>query len=69
MPEYLSLEFLTRTRKDSSVPRLRLFRQSDACRNVEGKVILYADNITGSMKKAIGETEKEEKFSLNIIKT
>lgn len=33
-----------------------------AARNVEGKVILYADNITGSMKAAIGETERRRKI-------
>ncbi len=29
-----------------------------AARNVRGKVILYADNITGSMKRAIAETDR-----------
>lgn len=29
-----------------------------AARNVEGKVIMYADNLTGSMKRAIGETNR-----------
>lgn len=29
-----------------------------AARNVDGKVILYADNITGSMERAIGEVER-----------
>ena len=29
-----------------------------AARNVDGKVILYADKITGSMDRAIGETER-----------
>ena len=29
-----------------------------AARNVEGRVILYADNITGSMERAIGETNR-----------
>lgn len=29
-----------------------------AARNVEGRVILYADKITGSMERAIGETER-----------
>jgi len=29
-----------------------------AARNVDGRVILYADQITGSMKEAIGETER-----------
>ncbi len=29
-----------------------------AARNVDGRVILYADNITGSMERAIGETNR-----------
>jgi len=39
-----------------------------AARNVDGKVILYADRITGSMERAMLETsrrrEKQEKFNL-----
>lgn len=39
-----------------------------AARHVEGKVIMYADNITGSMKRAIGETNRrrkvQEKYNL-----
>ena len=38
-----------------------------AARNIEGKVILYADKITGSMERAINETkrrrEKQEKYN------
>ncbi|MGH6819395.1 MAG: helicase-related protein, partial [Methylocella sp.] len=38
-----------------------------AARNVDGKVILYADQITGSMRRAIAETnrrrEKQEEFN------
>ncbi len=38
-----------------------------AARNAEGKVIMYADNITDSMRKAINETErrraKQQKFN------
>ncbi|MFA6492922.1 MAG: excinuclease ABC subunit UvrB [Patescibacteria group bacterium] len=33
-----------------------------AARNVSGKVILYADNITGSMERAIFETERRRKI-------
>jgi excinuclease ABC subunit B len=33
-----------------------------AARNSEGKVIMYADTITGSMKRAIGETERRRKL-------
>lgn len=39
-----------------------------AARNAEGRVILYADKMTDSMKRALGETarrrEKQEKFNL-----
>ena len=33
-----------------------------AARNVKGRVILYADNITGSMKRAIDETERRRRL-------
>lgn len=33
-----------------------------AARNVEGRVILYADNVTGSMKAAMDETERRRKI-------
>jgi excinuclease ABC subunit B len=33
-----------------------------AARNVNGKVIMYADTITGSMKRAIDETERRRKI-------
>lgn len=33
-----------------------------AARNVNGKVILYADNITGSMQYALGETKRRRKI-------
>lgn len=32
-----------------------------AARNVKGKVILYADNVTGSMKRALDETNRRQK--------
>ncbi|MDE0945819.1 MAG: helicase-related protein, partial [Sphingobium sp.] len=39
-----------------------------AARNVDGRVILYADRITGSMERALGETsrrrEKQEAYNL-----
>ncbi len=35
-----------------------------AARNVEGKVILYADKLTDSMKRAMGETERRRKIQL-----
>lgn len=33
-----------------------------AARNAEGRVIMYADTLTGSMKRAIGETERRRKI-------
>lgn len=35
-----------------------------AARNAEGRVILYADNITGSMERAIGETTRRRNIQL-----
>ncbi|SDG44511.1 Excinuclease ABC subunit B [Celeribacter baekdonensis] len=39
-----------------------------AARNVEGRVILYADKITGSMERAMGETERrrEKQIAYNV---
>ncbi len=35
-----------------------------AARNVNGEVLIYADNITGSVKRAIGETERRRAIQL-----
>ena len=35
-----------------------------AARNVRGRVIMYADRVTGSMQRAIGETERRRKLQL-----
>ena len=35
-----------------------------AARNAEGKVIMYADNVTGSMERAITETNRRRKLQL-----
>ncbi|MCI0619475.1 excinuclease ABC subunit UvrB [Candidatus Wolfebacteria bacterium] len=35
-----------------------------AARNVNGRVILYADNVTGSMERAIGETNRRRNIQL-----
>ncbi|AOY74803.1 excinuclease ABC subunit UvrB [Clostridium formicaceticum] len=40
-----------------------------AARNVEGKVIMYGDKITNSMKKAIEETERRRKIQSEYNKT
>jgi len=36
-----------------------------AARNVEGRVILYADTVTGSMKRAIDETNRRRKIQID----
>lgn len=35
-----------------------------AARNVNGEVLMYADEITGSIKRAVGETERRRKIQL-----
>ena len=37
-----------------------------AARNINGQVVLYADNITGSMRKAINETERRRKIQIEF---
>ncbi len=32
-----------------------------AARNIDGRVLLYADKMTGSMERALGETERRRK--------
>lgn len=39
-----------------------------AARNVDGKVILYADSMTGSMERAINETERRRKIQIEYNK-
>ena len=39
-----------------------------AARNINGTVIMYADTITGSMKKAIGESSRRRKIQLDFNK-
>ncbi len=39
-----------------------------AARNAKGKVILYADEITGSIRRAIGEAERRRKIQLEYNK-
>ena len=40
-----------------------------AARNVDGRVIMYADRITGSMERAIGETDRrrEKQVAYNVL--
>ncbi len=37
-----------------------------AARNIDGKVIMYADSMTGSMQRAIGETERRRKLQMEF---
>lgn len=39
-----------------------------AARHVEGQVILYADNITGSIKRALNEVERRRKYQIKMNK-
>jgi excinuclease ABC subunit B len=39
-----------------------------AARNVRGEVLIYADHITGSIKRAVGETERRRKLQLQYNK-
>ncbi|MEK9173626.1 MAG: excinuclease ABC subunit UvrB [Patescibacteria group bacterium] len=39
-----------------------------AARNSEGEVLIYADQITGSIKRAVGETERRRKIQLEYNK-
>lgn len=39
-----------------------------AARHVEGRVILYADNVTGSMKLAIAEVERRRRYQIMMNK-
>jgi excinuclease ABC subunit B len=39
-----------------------------AARNVQGKVVLYADSITGSIRRAVNETERRRKIQLEYNK-
>ncbi len=39
-----------------------------AARHIDGRVILYADNITGSIRKAIGEVKRRRKYQLFVNK-
>src|SRR5271167_3788746 len=39
-----------------------------AARNVDGEVLMYADNITGSIERAVRETERRRKIQLEYNK-
>lgn len=39
-----------------------------AARNVRGEVLIYADNVTGSIERAVGETERRRKLQLEYNK-
>ena len=56
-----------RIKKDSCVQKTSLIQTiGRAARNSEGHVIMYADAMTDSMRKAIQETERRRKYSGSI---
>jgi excinuclease ABC subunit B len=59
LPEVRWSRSSTPTRKASCARETSLIQTiGRAARNVDGKVILYADKITGSMARAIDETDR-----------
>jgi excinuclease UvrABC helicase subunit UvrB len=48
-------------RKDFCVRKHHSFKQLAERLEIDGRVILYADTMTGSMERAIGETNRREK--------
>ncbi len=54
-----------RTRKGFSAAKLSLIQTiGRAARNVEGEVVMYADTITGSIERAIRETDRRRKIQV-----
>jgi hypothetical protein len=49
---------LKRICRHEDISHIARRRGGRAARNVDGKVILYADQITGSMERAIAETDR-----------
>lgn len=58
MPEVSLVAILDADKEGFLRSERSLIRPSAALRNLNGRAILYADNITGSMQRAIDETER-----------
>jgi excinuclease ABC subunit B len=69
LPEVTRVAILDADREGFLRSETSLIQTMGRCaRNVKGKVILYADNLTGSMKRAIKEVERRRKAQLDYNK-
>jgi len=69
LPEVTVVAILDADREGFLRSETSLIQTMGRCaRNVKGKVILYADNLTGSIKKAIKEVERRRKIQLSYNK-
>jgi len=69
LPEVTLVAILDADREGFLRSETSLIQTMGRCaRNVKGKVILYADNLTGSMKRAIEEVERRRKIQIEYNK-
>jgi excinuclease ABC subunit B len=69
LPEVTMVAILDADREGFLRSETSLIQTMGRCaRNVKGKVILYADNLTGSMERAIKEVERRRKIQLEYNK-
>jgi len=69
LPEVTMVAILDADREGFLRSETSLIQIMGRCaRNVKGKVILYADNLTGSMERAIKEVERRRKIQLEYNK-
>jgi len=69
LPEVTLVAILDTDREGFLRSETSLIQTMGRCaRNVKGKVILYADNLTGSIKKAIKEVERRRQIQLSYNK-
>ena len=65
LPEVVLVAILDADREGFLRSEQALIQTMGRCaRNVDGKVILYADTITGSIKRAVGEVERRRKIQM-----
>ncbi len=65
LPEVSLVAILDADREGFLRSRVSLIQtMGRAARNVQGKVILYADTVTGSMKEAISEIDRRRKYQI-----